>query len=76
MNIDTPFVVYSKLVNGDHIDDESLIQGILFFQDLADKLIQCGPVFRLAYREAANSYRTLRDYAGARDLNIPKGITP
>lgn len=69
-----PNEIYQKYHQGDPIDDASLIYGILYFKDLSDKLVKCGPVFKLAFLEAERIYQGLRDYAVARKLTLPEGI--
>ncbi|MCK9371215.1 hypothetical protein M0R04_14985 [Candidatus Dojkabacteria bacterium] len=64
--------IYEMHVSGDSITDEELLLAIPFFKKLAADLVQCGPTFVLAFKEANNVYYKLRDYAFARDLNIPK----
>ncbi len=66
--------IYEAHYNGDSITDEELLRAIPFFKRLANDLRQVGPTFHLAFKEANNTYYIFRDYAFARDLNIPKDI--
>ena len=47
-----PVDVYEKLVNGAKLTDEDIEIGRTHFRATADHLRLCGPVFRLAWREA------------------------
>ena len=67
-----PSEIYKRFTDGDPIDDTSLIIGILFYRDLNDKLVQCGPVFKLASNEVNRVYWGLRDYAINRGLKLPE----
>lgn len=58
--------VYDKVLNGDPIGDEELIQAKFFFEDLAAKLVVLGPVFRLAANEATRVHNQLLDFSVAR----------
>lgn len=60
--------VYEKQYSGGNIMDDELLCAIPFFRRLADDLSACGPVFTLAFREANNTYHTLKSYADAREL--------
>ena len=64
--------IYNKKVEGGRITNEELLEGIKFFKDLSDKLFKCGPVFRLAAKEANDTYFTFYSYAIARGLD-PNG---
>lgn len=64
--------IYNKKIEGDPITDVEVIDGIKFFKKLADQLVICGPVFRLAFKEANDTYLTLLSYAHARQLKVPK----
>lgn len=44
--------VYEKFINGDDLTDQDVAFGRTFYKELAEKLIKCGPVFRLAWLEA------------------------
>ena len=70
----TPKQIYTAYVEGNHIDNVSLIEGVVFYKDLADRLCKCGPVFKLAFVEANMVYLCLRDFAVNRELKtIPEG---
>lgn len=64
--------IYNKKTDGGNITNAELLIGIKFFDDLSRKLFQCGPVFRLAAKEANDVYHTFYSYAVARGLDIPK----
>jgi len=64
--------IYNKKVEGDPITDEDVLKGLCFFKQLAKDLVLCGPVFRLAFKEANDTYNTFYSYAVARNLNIPR----
>jgi hypothetical protein len=64
--------IYEKKCEGGHISNSEILKGIVFFKDLSSKLAVCGPVFKLAFKEANNTYDTLYGYAVARGLKIPE----
>ncbi len=69
----SPKQIYNHYQDGILIPNKDLITGIIFYKDLSDNLIKCGPVFSLAFREANQVYLTLRSYADSRKLLIPDG---
>lgn len=60
--------IYNIKYDGGHLTNEELLFGIEFFRDLSNKLRQLGPVFRLAYQEANDTYIKYYGYAVARNL--------
>lgn len=62
----TPKQIYEDYKNGNPISDAELKQGMDFFLDLSQKLIQCGPVFSLAESEAWRIYMGLKSFQNAR----------
>lgn len=58
--------VYEMVQSGDPISDSDLAFGRTYFKELAAKLWHCGPVFKLAAREADHTYQTLDGYYQAR----------
>ena len=58
--------VYEKLRKGDSLTDQDVSYGRTFFRELERKLIACGPVFHLAWMEAARAYRAFDDFFIAR----------
>lgn len=58
--------VYEKLRRGDSLTDQDVSYGRTFFRELERKLIVCGPVFRLAWQEAAQAYRQFDEFYNAR----------
>lgn len=67
----SPNRIYTKQRNGDPLTNKEVLEGLIFFKDLADRLMKCGPIFHLAFTEANHTYFTLRGYAEARNLSIP-----
>jgi hypothetical protein len=66
----SPKAVYIANCEGGRISDKDVVRGVFFFKDLSDKLARCGPVFKLAFKEANNTYNTLHSYAVARNLDM------
>jgi hypothetical protein len=66
----SPKSVYTKKCEGGRISDADVMQGIVFFKELADNLVKCGPVFRLAFKEANDTYNTLHTIAVARNIDV------
>ena len=58
--------VYEKLRKGDSLTDQDVSYGRTFFRELERKLIACGPVFHLAWMEAATTARVFDEYYNAR----------
>ena len=58
--------VYEKLRKGDSLTDQDVSYGRTFFRELERKLIACGPVFQLAWQEAAQVSRQFDEYYNAR----------
>ena len=58
--------IYDTFCIGDPMSDEDLKVAIPYFKSLADKLGNCGPVFRLAYTEANRVYLTMDDFRRSR----------
>lgn len=70
-----PKLVYQSYVEGTTITDSDLLEAIEFFYELSNQLVKCGPVFKLAFKEANYTYLALEDYARARRiLNITPPI--
>jgi hypothetical protein len=61
-----PKRIYEKYSNGDSLTDEEVEFGVKFYKDLADKLISCGPVFWMSFKEANQVYMCLEDFQRAR----------
>lgn len=62
--------VYEKVCNGDNITNAELQFGMTFYKELADKLVKCGPVFKLAHGEAVRTYLTLEGFYLARKRKV------
>jgi len=58
--------VYEKLRKGDCLSDQDINFGRTYYRELERKLIACGPVFHLAWVEAARVYRAFEDFYQAR----------
>lgn len=58
--------IYNKFINGDALSDAELNVGINHFTKLADALVTCGPVFKLAANEAIRVSQRLLDFRNAR----------
>lgn len=58
--------IYAKTIRGDALNDIDLAAGVKFWRDLADKLAGCGPVFKLAWKEANSMADTLEGFVKAR----------
>lgn len=58
--------VYEQVKNGDSITTDDLIEAMNFFKSLSDDLMKLGPVFRLAFIEANETYMILSGYFSAR----------
>jgi len=63
-----PADIIDRYNNGDKIGDLELIDAIEFFEDLALKLNQCGPIMLLAAKEATRIRNGLDAYAESRKL--------
>jgi hypothetical protein len=68
-----PRTLYDKYMEGDHITDQELKEGLVFYNDLSRSLFRCGPTFRLAAAEANRVYEGLRAVTVARSLRIKVG---
>ena len=66
MKTPNPRTIYEKYIKGDALTNKELEVGVEFYKDLADKLIQCGPIFRLAYKEANTVFINLAGFQKAR----------
>jgi hypothetical protein len=64
-----PGTIYEKYIKGEPLTLNELEHGMYFYQDLADRLVHCGPTFRLAFKEANQVYLTLKSYKDARERN-------
>ncbi len=64
-----PKLIYENYIDGTPISDTNLIEAVEFFKKLADDLCKCGPVFKLAFKEANYTYLALSDYLAARELH-------
>ena len=64
--------IHDAKVEGHRLTDGEVLKGMVFFKDLSDMLAKCGPVFRLAFKEANDTYNVFYDYAKARKLDIPE----
>jgi hypothetical protein len=60
--------VYEKYRKGDPIGNTELAIAAAYFQDLSDKLMPLGDVFRLAAREALEVYANLECFLSARNM--------
>lgn len=58
--------VYEKLRKGDSLTDQDVSFGRTFYRELERKLIACGPIFHLAWCEAARLARAFDDFFIAR----------
>lgn len=67
-SVPDPKTIYEKYLNGDKLSNEEVIYGAEFYRVLADTLIKCGPVFRLACKEACSVYIGLDGYKSARKI--------
>ena len=67
MNIET---IYENRSRSANLTDEELRYAVPFFRKLADDLSACGPIFKLAYREANDVFFTLKGHANTPGLNI------
>lgn len=61
-----PRDIYSSFIHGDSLTNEQVEVGKEFFKDLADKLLLCGPEFRLAFKEANTVAMRLEEFSNAR----------
>jgi len=62
----SPRVIYETLKSGDPMTDTEINFGVKYYKDLADKLIDCGPVFWLSFVEANRIYMRLYEFQQAR----------
>jgi hypothetical protein len=62
-------IVYDLTNSGDSMSDADVAYGRTYYKELADKLRQCGPVFKLAANEADRVYHTLDGFFKARQAN-------
>lgn len=60
--------VYHKYIQGDSLTDQEIRFGSSFYRELADRLIQCGPVFKLASSEANRVAIALEDFKTNRGI--------
>lgn len=58
--------IYEKYRRGDSLTDQEVSFGRTYYRELERKLIACGPVFHLAWCEAARVYRAFDDFYNAR----------
>lgn len=58
--------LYHKVLNGDHITDEELTEGLEFFNSLSKNLGQLGERFHLSWAEAWRIWDVLDGYQRAR----------
>ncbi len=61
-----PRDIYAKFQNGDSLSNIEVDFGVVFFKDLADKLVLCGPTFSLTFKETNSLYLRLHDMQTAR----------
>ena len=54
--------IYENFCKGNPLSDDEIRVAIPYFKDIADKLVRCGPVFRLAFEEANRVYMTMDDF--------------
>jgi hypothetical protein len=64
-------IAYRKYQTGDIITDDELLDGYQVFRDVADALIELGPVFSLASDECHRVVDKFREYIDARGLTLP-----
>lgn len=62
-----PKTIYEKYVSGEPLTLNEVDYGIDFYKELANRLMHCGPTFRLAFKEANQVYLTLQSYKDARE---------
>lgn len=58
--------VHAKYRKGDNLTNAEVAFGATYFRELADKLASTGPVFHLAFCEAARVARDFESFATAR----------
>jgi hypothetical protein len=63
-----PSKVYKKYCDGDHLTDSEVLDGMKFFNAMADMLVMSGPVFKLSAVEAFRIAGRLTDIAKHREL--------
>jgi len=61
-----PGKVYEKFLGSDGLTNPEVELLVTYYKDLADRLFQCGPTFRLAAQEANRVYLRASDYKAAR----------
>lgn len=61
-------IVYEKFNKGKPLTDSEVRFGRIYYYELERKLIECGPVFHLAWIEAARVARAFDDFFKARKL--------
>ena len=61
--------IYQKYLDGDSLTNAEIDYGVEFFTDLADKLIQCGERFALAFHEARRMQTNFEGFQQARKRN-------
>lgn len=60
--------VHEKVLNGDSLTDQEVLEGRKFFEQLSNDLHKAGPAFMIAQSEASRVYTTLNGFAWARSL--------
>jgi len=62
-----PGTVYRKVIKGDPLTDQEVIQGAQHFEDLAKSVRELGPEFKFAANEIRRTGETLRGFLKARN---------